>query len=100
LGNDVVRDTVAACVPTSWDLSSDCPAELERFGDVDTSTLLELEEPLSALARPNIALVAVLKLEFLSLTFVYFNRLEVMKEFNFLVEDLLVWVITSEKLRF
>ena len=100
LSNNVIGDTIATRVPPSWDLTSDSSAELECLWDVNTGTLLELEEPLATFTSPNVTLVSVLDLEFLSLSFRDFNWFQVMNKFNFLVEDLLVRVISTEELWF
>ncbi len=62
--------------------------------------LLELEELLTALPSPDVALVTVLELEFMSLGLGDFNGLKVVDELNLLVEDLLLRVVATEELRF
>jgi len=71
-------------------LTSSCATELEGLG-----TLLELGEPLSTLAGPDIALVTMLEFE---LPCLHLNGFKIMDELNFLVEDL-VEVISTEQLR-
>ena len=86
-------------MPASRDLTSDGAAELEGLGNVDTSALLELGEPLSTFSSPDVALVAVLKFELLSFAIGHFNGLEIMDKLNLLVEDLLVRVVATEEFR-
>ena len=97
LGNNVLRDTVATGTPTTRDLSSDETTELERLGDEDASSLLELDEPLATFRSPDVALVAVLVLELLSLNFRRFKGLQIVNELNLLMEDLLLRVVSAEQ---
>lgn len=98
LSDDVVGDAVATGAPSSRDLSCDGAAELERLRDVHAGTLLELGEPLSFLPGPDVALVAVLELELLRLRLGNLYRLEIVRQLNLLVEDLLLRVVAAEQL--
>jgi CBS domain-containing protein len=81
-------------------LTSDCATELEGLGNIDAGTLLELGKPFSTLAGPDVALVTVLEFELLCLGVGHLDGFEIVDELDFLVEDLLVGVITAEQLRF
>ena len=59
LGNNLVRDSVAAGMPSGGNLSSDSTTERKSFRNKDTSALLELDEPLAVVARPDIATIAL-----------------------------------------
>ena len=99
LSDDVVGDAVATGAPSSRDLSGDGAAELERLRDVHAGTLLELGEPLPFLPGPDVALVAVLELELLRLRLSNLDRLEIVRQLDLLVEDLLLRVVAAEQLR-
>jgi hypothetical protein len=96
LHNDVVRNSVMSSMPSCRNLASDCATELEGLGNVDAGTLLELGEPLSTLAGPDVALVAVLEFELLRLGVGHLDGFKIVDELDFLVEDLLVGVITAK----
>lgn len=66
----------------------------------DAVILLELDEPLVALAGPDVDRLAVLVLVLLGVGFSSLERLQVVDELNLLVEDLLRRVIAAEELRF
>lgn len=100
LGDDVVRNTVSAGVPSGGDLSCDGTAEGEALRHKDECTFFELEEPLSALSGPDVALVAVLELELVRLGLRDFDGLKIVDKFDFLVEDLLLRVIAAEEFGF
>lgn len=100
LSDDIVGNTVTASVPSSGNLSSDGATEREGLGDHDASTLLELGEPVTTFSGPDITLVAVLQLELLRLGFCNFDGLEVVDEFDLLVEDLLTRIVSTEKFGF
>jgi hypothetical protein len=78
LSNNVIGDTVATGVPPSRDLTTDSSTELECLWNENTSTLLELEEPLVTFASPDVTLISVLDLELLSFSFRDLNRFQVM----------------------
>ena len=61
--------------------------------------LLELDEPLAALASPDIALVTVLVLVLLRFLLSGLERLQIVDELDLLVEDLLLRVVTTEQFR-
>ena len=98
LGDNVGGDAVASSVPSGRDLTGHQAAEADGLGDQDARALLELDEPLVALAGPDIALVAVLVPEFLRVRLGCFERFEIMEKLDFLVEDLLLRVIAVEEL--
>lgn len=100
LSNNVIRNAVSASVPACWNLPSDRSTKLECFRYEDTGALLQLGKPLPALASPNVTFIAVLKFELLSFGLCHFNRLQIVNKLNFLIENLLAWIITTEKLRF
>lgn len=100
LSNDVCWNTVASSIPASRELTTDNAVELERLGNENARTLLELNKPLATLTSPNVALVAVLILELLRLDLRSFEGLEVVDKLDLLVEDFLVGVVAAEQLRF
>jgi hypothetical protein len=100
LGDDVVRNTVSASMPSGRDLSSDCTAEREALGYEHECAFLELEEPLAALPGPDVALVAVLELELVGLRLGNFDGLKIVDKLDLLVEDLLLRVIATEEFGF
>ena len=83
---------------TSRDLTGDSTRELERLRDVDTSSLLKLHEPLTALDSQDVELVTMLQLELVSLSLSGLEGLKIMSELDLLVEGLLVGIISSEVL--
>ena len=99
MSDNVVGNSVTSSMPSSWNLTSDCATELEGLGNVDAGTLLELGEPLATLASPDVALVTVLEFEFLGFGVGHLDGFEIVDELDFLVEDLLVGVVTTEQLR-
>ena len=99
MSDNVVGNSITSSVPSSWNLTSDCATELEGLGNVDAGTLLELGEPLTTLASPDVALVTVLEFEFLGFGVGHLDGFEIVNELDFLVEDLLVGVVTTEQLR-
>jgi hypothetical protein len=100
LSNDIWRDAISTSVPAGWYLASNGAAEREGLGNKDASSPFELDEPLLARACPNIAFVAVLVLELLSLGLGDLNRLQIMRKLDFLIEDLLLGVVSTEEFRF
>ena len=99
MSDNVVGNSITSSMPSSWNLTSDCATELEGLGNVDAGTLLELGEPLATLASPDVALVTVLEFEFLGFGVGHLDGFEIVDELDFLVEDLLVGVVTTEQLR-
>jgi len=79
-------------------LTGNCATELEGFGNEDTGTLFEFGEPLPTLTSPDVALVTVLEFELLRFGVGHLDGLEIMDKLHFLVEDLLVGVVTTEQL--
>lgn len=69
-------DTVVARGPSGWKLASDLAVEQARLRRPYTSALLELEEPLSALAGPDIAALDMLALEVLKLVVGHLERVD------------------------
>ena len=63
--SDVLGDTVASGIPPIRELAGNEAVVRNGFRDEDPSTLLQLNEPLATLTRPDVALVAMLLLEFL-----------------------------------
>lgn len=100
LSDDVVGNTIASGVPTGGDLTSNGATKLKGLGNEDDCSFLQLGEPLIALARPDIAFIAVLKLEFLGLRVGNFDGFEIVEKLNLLVERFLVGVVAAEELRF
>ena len=87
-------------MPSGGNLPSNRATECKRLRDENASALLELDKPLATLTRPDIAVIAVLVLKFRRLGLGNFDGLEIMDEFNFLVEYLLLGVVPAEELRF
>ncbi len=94
--DNVLRETVATSVPTSGDLTSDEAAESNGLRDENSSVLLQFNLLLPSFSSPDVAIVAVLVLELLGLVLRNFHRLQVMDEFDLLVERLLLQVISIE----
>jgi len=90
---------MSSSMPSSQNLPSYYSTELEGLGNEDAGTLLELGEPLPTLTGPDITLVTVLEFGLLHLRVGHLDGFEIMDELDFLVEDLLVGVITTEQLR-
>jgi hypothetical protein len=65
--SDVLGDTVASSVPPIRELAGNETVVRNGLGDEDPSTFLQLNEPLATLTRPDVALVAMLLLEFLGI---------------------------------
>ena len=95
LSDDVVGDTILLGVPSGRDLTSNDSVKFDSLGNKDPSTLSELDEPLARLLSPDVTLVAVLVLVLLRLSVCGFERLQVVDELDFLVEDLLRIVATE-----
>ncbi|RDB19279.1 hypothetical protein Hypma_013721 [Hypsizygus marmoreus] len=101
LSNHVIGNTITAGIPACRDLPCNGLAELEGLRDKDACTLLEFREPPAALARLDIALVTMLKLELVGCQLGDLGGFKViLDELDLLVEDLLNGVVTREELRF
>lgn len=85
-------------MPAGGKLTSNQSVESDRLGDKDSSASLELDEPLSRLAGPGVALVALLAFELLSVGSRNLERLKVVGELDLLVESLLLGVVAMEQL--
>jgi hypothetical protein len=99
LRSNIVRYTISASLPTSSNLSRNMTVELEGLGNENPGNLLELHEPLATLARPYVTFGTMLVLELLGVSLRDFHglqlQLQLVDEFDFLVEYLLFGVITS-----
>ena len=73
--------------------------EPHGLGRQDAVILLELDEPLVALAGPDVDLLAVLVLVLLGFGLSSLERLQIVDELDLLVEDLLLRVIATEEFR-
>ena len=96
LGNDVGRDTVSTSVPAGEDLTTNETAAANDLRDENECTLLEFHAPLITFSGPDVTLVAVLVLVLLCLGVCGFERLQVVDELDFLVEDLLLRIVATE----
>jgi hypothetical protein len=97
LSDDIRRNTISTSIPPSGDLST---TKFESLGDEDAGTFLELDKPLTGFTSPDIAPIAMFVFEFLRFSFSDLDGLQIVNEFDFLVEDLFVWVVAAEQLRF
>ncbi len=88
LVDNVLRETVAASVPTNRDLTSDETSESNGLRDENSSTLLQFDLPLS-FSSPDDALVTLLVLELLGLVLRNLHWLQVWDEYDLLVDRLL-----------
>ena len=100
LGDNIRGYTVTTSVPASRDLTSDEAAELHCLGDKNACSFLELDEPLASFTCPDVAFITVFVLVLVGFLIRGLKGLEIVDEFNLLVEDLLLGVIATEKLRF
>jgi hypothetical protein len=96
LGDDIGGYTISTGIPSSWYLASDSTAELESLGNENTDAFLELDEPLAALASPDVTFFAMFVFEFRGFGFGYFNWLQIMNELDFLIEEFLARVVATE----
>jgi hypothetical protein len=86
--------------PPSGDLTHNSMTKFESLGDEDAGTFLELDKPLTGFTSPDIAPIAMFVFEFLRFSFSDLDGLQIVNEFDFLVEGLFVRVVAAEQLRF
>ena len=100
--SNIFRYAIATSLPPSRDLTSHRAAKLKRFQKGNTGALFEFCEPLTVFTSPDVTLVTILHFEFLPVRprVGYFNRLEIMDKFHFLIEDLFAGIVATEELRF
>jgi hypothetical protein len=82
-------------------LNRNSTTRFESLGDEDTGTFLELDKPLTpGFTSPDTALVTMFVFELLHFSFSDLDGLQIVNEFDFLVENLFVRVVATEQFRF
>ena len=97
--DDILKNTVAASVPARRNLTSDGTVKNEGLRDVYSCALLELHVPFTAFRGPDVVLVLVLMLVVCRFLLGNLQKLEVVNEFNLLVESLVRRDVAAEDLR-
>ena len=80
--DDVLGNTVASTVPPIGELAGNESVVRNGFRDEHASTFLQLNEPLATITSPDVALVAMLLLEFLGVRICDFQRLKIVNKLN------------------
>ena len=100
LSDDIRRNAIPTSIPPDGDLNRNSTTKFEILGDEDAGTFLELDKPLTSFTSPDTALVTMFVFEFLRFSFSDLDGLQIVNEFDFLVEDLFVRVVAAEQFRF
>jgi hypothetical protein len=93
---------ISAGIPhqPSGDLTRNSTTKFESLGDEDEGTFFELDKLLTGFSSPDIAPITMFVFEFLRFSFSDLDGLQIVNEFDFLVDVLFVPVVAAEQLRF